>query len=525
MSEKNFLFLLCVFSALCFGAHLDAFEANLMEARNFVTAREMLQDGHWWETTMNGFPRLEKPPLPTWISAIFGSLNPKMPAYLLRIPAAIMGLLLVVWTYFLAKDFFENTNAARWASICAASSLLIIEMAKTGTWDIYYVSFAIGSFVYFFRGLQSTNSHFNFLIGGMLFGCSILSKGPVAGIMFIAFLSALFISENMKAMFKQWKGIILFGLLAGLIGFSWPFYNFLFLPDATEAVINKESITWTTKHVKPFYFYLVFPIYSGVWAILLVIALIPKLAKKTVGTKYWSLIIWIAVTLFFFSLLPMKKERYLLPVIPIAALLLGKYLQGLLAEKNRFSSQIFWAAFGILGIGLALSPLALIFIQNSYPLAIQFTTYVGVLLLSGLGLFLLYQLRKNKLNHSLIAVSLIPLIVCLFLIPTAASLHYKNPHFISPADLMKNQELANQEIYGAQEADMRVVYAIGKKLLPIEEAKTIVKEKPIYAIIEYNQAQLTELFPACKIEIIDSSGHHKTAKNYGIQAYKISLKK
>ena len=41
-----------------------------MEARNFVTAREMLIDNNWLMPTFNGEPRYQKPPLPTWIAAI-----------------------------------------------------------------------------------------------------------------------------------------------------------------------------------------------------------------------------------------------------------------------------------------------------------------------------------------------------------------------------------------------------------------------------------------------------------------------
>lgn len=41
---------------------------SIMEARNFITAREMITDGNWLLTTMNGLPRYEKPPLPTWLT-------------------------------------------------------------------------------------------------------------------------------------------------------------------------------------------------------------------------------------------------------------------------------------------------------------------------------------------------------------------------------------------------------------------------------------------------------------------------
>lgn len=50
--------------------NLDVLDVTIMEARNFITAREMTLDGNWLLTTMNGEPRYQKPPLPTWLAAI-----------------------------------------------------------------------------------------------------------------------------------------------------------------------------------------------------------------------------------------------------------------------------------------------------------------------------------------------------------------------------------------------------------------------------------------------------------------------
>ena len=49
---------------------------DIMEARNMVTAREMVHDGNWLVPTMNGDLRLEKPPLPTWLTAVAETFAP-----------------------------------------------------------------------------------------------------------------------------------------------------------------------------------------------------------------------------------------------------------------------------------------------------------------------------------------------------------------------------------------------------------------------------------------------------------------
>ena len=67
MNNRNLqLFLLFLIAFIAFVANNGAIEANIMEARNLTTAREILQKNNWLEPTMNGELRLEKPPLPKY---------------------------------------------------------------------------------------------------------------------------------------------------------------------------------------------------------------------------------------------------------------------------------------------------------------------------------------------------------------------------------------------------------------------------------------------------------------------------
>ncbi|MHB1108669.1 MAG: ArnT family glycosyltransferase, partial [Lutibacter sp.] len=66
--EKYPLVLLSGVVLLMLLIHLEVPNITIMEARNFITAREMVQDNHWLLTTMNGEARYQKPPLPTWLT-------------------------------------------------------------------------------------------------------------------------------------------------------------------------------------------------------------------------------------------------------------------------------------------------------------------------------------------------------------------------------------------------------------------------------------------------------------------------
>ena len=82
------LLVLCCFAI--FFVNLDALYVNIMEARNFTTAREMLNDGNWLLTTLNGEARYQKPPLPTWLTAFSGAIFGLKSVAAMRLPAAIL---------------------------------------------------------------------------------------------------------------------------------------------------------------------------------------------------------------------------------------------------------------------------------------------------------------------------------------------------------------------------------------------------------------------------------------------------
>ena len=94
--ERNYLVLLIITCAAIFFVNLGSLPVNIMEARNFITAREMLTDGNWLLTTINGEPRYQKPPLPTWLTAFSAAIFGIKSVWALRLPAAIMSLILVL---------------------------------------------------------------------------------------------------------------------------------------------------------------------------------------------------------------------------------------------------------------------------------------------------------------------------------------------------------------------------------------------------------------------------------------------
>ena len=76
MNERLRIWLMAAVVAITFFINNRTLQPDIMESRNLVTAREMVETGQWLVPTMNGELRLEKPPLPTWVSAVVESVSP-----------------------------------------------------------------------------------------------------------------------------------------------------------------------------------------------------------------------------------------------------------------------------------------------------------------------------------------------------------------------------------------------------------------------------------------------------------------
>lgn len=346
--------LVCFFS--CF-LHLGAPQANLMEARNFTAAREMAAGGSWLIPTMNGALRVAKPPLPTWAVAGLQKLTgPTQDPGLLRLPAAVLSTLLVFFFWGLARELTreqpgeaEAPGRTAWlAALVLASTLLLITVGREGQWDIFANSLLMGALWALARGWHGSargagRSGGWFALSGLLLGGSMLSKGPVAP---YAILLPFLLSFGLARLYPARGSLrgrragLLLALLIGLVvGTAWPIYLAVqhTVAPAALAVARVEVTSWTERHVKPFYEYWNFPVFTGIWTPVALLALAVPFARRRAGRyiPYPPALAWLLVALLLLSLVPEKKERYLLPLMPPFALLIAGLLRHLETAFDR----------------------------------------------------------------------------------------------------------------------------------------------------------------------------------------------
>lgn len=324
--DKKYSSIILILSIVSFFSNLWVKDADLMEARNFITAREMVESGNWLIPTLNGSLRFEKPPLPTWITAgIMKLFHNTTDEFLLRIPVAIISVILIFLIYYLVKMLTEKSLYSFIAAFISLTTFMLIKIGNENSWDMYSYVFAFGAVVFFTAGMKKEKIN-NFIISGIFLACSILSKGPVAlyGLI-VPFIISYGYVYGMEKYRKNWKGILI-GLGTGLVlSGIWPVLMLLNYREIFLNVMEKEKDTWTSKHTQGILFYLDYFVYMGIWMFFSVFGMVKKWSReRTEDKKFFDFVfMWNLLVLIFLSLVKMKKKRYGIPIYITSSLMIG----------------------------------------------------------------------------------------------------------------------------------------------------------------------------------------------------------
>lgn len=356
---------------------------NVMEARNFQAAQEIVENGQWLLPTLNGAPRILKPPLPTWCSALMSTLvGDTRQLFWLRLPNGLMGLLLLLFVWLWMRDVYGQ-RAAVFSVLILATTAQFIGEVPIARWDLFACAFGTGGLWATARALaQNRHTPGYFILAILLWAAAYLSKGPVALLLIFVpfFLAQIFLrlggglaghentlppagydpaarlSRMWPATFRSWCLVVGIILLSLVLGHSWWWAVQWHYPQTWQAITG-DLLSKLTQNYEPWYFYVALaPGLLAPWSLLLIVALLlgyriwrsPATAaqEKTAGLErmepharaFSFMAVWALAGLFLLSLASDKKGRYFLMVLPIFAMLLGT-VADLLVRMPIFQSQ------------------------------------------------------------------------------------------------------------------------------------------------------------------------------------------
>ncbi|WP_281323767.1 glycosyltransferase family 39 protein [Flavobacterium sp. IMCC34518] len=463
----NYTFWLFIVACLMLFSHLDVIEVNIMEARNFITAREMATNHHWILTTINDMPRYEKPPLPTWLTAISGIIFGFDCLFGMRLPVVFITLLLVFGTFKLSEKLGLSKKQSFHNGLILITSFYIYFAGRDNQWDMYTHSFMMICILFLWEVLNEQKKLlFNAIMAGLFFGLSFLSKGPISVYaLLLPFLIAYGFTYKFQLKNKKLY-LILVVVLGIIIGLSWPLYVKWADPATYLKVTKIESSRWGNYNTRPFYYYWSFFTQSGIWTVPAFIALLyPYLKNKVSNLKaYQFTLIWTLASVVLLSIVPEKKSRYLLPVLIPMALNTGFYIEYLINNFKNISLKkekgIIYFAFGLIGIICIVIPVG-IFIKVKNDIAGFEIWFLGLTLsLFGIGYVLFTNLRNKNFAKVFYAVIAVQVTVVVFGIPFT-KLILKNPDYASAKAIRDSEKSLAVKTYELNSFTPEIIWDYG----------------------------------------------------------------
>lgn len=488
-----------------YGLNLIDLKVSIMEARNFIVAREMLTENHWFLTTMNDLARYEKPPFPAWFTTpfvyVFGLDN----VWAYRIPTSIFSTLGLIYFFKLIKLWLPK-DLAFYTSLVLGTSFYYIAIRFEAPSDIYtHVNMIIG--IYFLVRQHPYIYLKNMILGGVFLGFSILSKGPVSPYaLLLPFLVAYFISFKLdvKSHFFKVFGFLIIGLV---VGGSWYLYVRFADPQTLLEIADKETGNWTSYNTRPFYYYWSFFIQTGIWTIPAALSLIyPYFIKRVKHQRLYKFsFLWTVIALVLLSAIPEKKPRYLVPVLFPLALNTVLVINFLVNHKtNRFSKLFHYLHYSIillLCIAVIFTPFVLKIVWSDIWFA-----YIFLCILSLVIAFFTFKYLKNKYFKTLFFMNILFILMLTTLAQRKVGVLKANDDYYSLIHLKSENQNLNTYYYG--DLAPEIIWAFGEISTPFNSESNLKKPYRILVTandIEEFRAKYPELHTKQRPQVYDEN--------------------
>jgi len=206
-------------------------EINFAEA-----AREMCASSNYLTVQINFEPFWEKPPLFIWFQAL--SMNMfGVTEFAARLPNAIAGVITLLVLFNIGKTVYNEKFGFIWV-ITYLCSLLTHFYFKSGIIDPWFNLFIFLGIHYFIVSIgpfRNLNKNRDFILSAIFIGLGVLTKGPVALLIFGGTALIFFILDGFK--FKiNFFDFFLYGVIVLFVGGFW-FIIQLFLGN-TQTIID-----------------------------------------------------------------------------------------------------------------------------------------------------------------------------------------------------------------------------------------------------------------------------------------------
>lgn len=348
--------LLMVLAAILFSGLGQRPVYKIQEVRMAETAREMLASGDWLVPRYNGDLRLEKPPLPYWLTAASYALGGVTPAAT-RFPAVIFGLMSTFLLWYFVKRAL-GTEVAINTALTFATSFIALRYFRSGEADAVLLFFIAGASLMGLHILSSGEHSLRWAFG-LFLGLGFLAKGPAAlGIPLATLMLMAFLLRHGKPLIAirdlfSWTGVLLLVLTA----FGWYIWIFWSMPDAATQIISRQvdDTFISGTHPKPVWWYCAhFMEFFAPWGVFLVPAGWRAYRQYRDRREFPAMVVfswvWLIAVLLLLTITVNKQMQYALLLAPPLSIIIGEYLASNTGGFLQINRALFWL-FGLLALG------------------------------------------------------------------------------------------------------------------------------------------------------------------------------
>lgn len=415
LTRENLGWLLLIAASLYIGyfSHLGTLGfIGPDEPRYAWVAREMAESGDWVTPRLYGKPWFEKPVLYYWGAALsfqwFG-VNERSA----RLPSAISALLATLALGWLASRLFGRVTG-RWLLVLLPTSVSMIGFSHAASMDMPFsamlilamvaAAIAVGPAPLPWNGSHRRVQWLTLMAFGVFLGAATLAKGPVA-IVLAAGSIALWALATRR--WNEASRLIHPVALLAFCATALPWYALCAArnPEFLSVFLLEHNfaryLTPVFRHEQPFWFYIPVLVAGLFPWILLLIADLYRAARRpreevVARPKVAFLLAWALFPVLFFSLSKSKLPGYILPSLPVFAVLAACRAASLLDKPRRIAGDVFAALVAgtpLLAAGICSWGFDRLF-QASAPA--KLVPFLSVTMFLGLAACLVLAVRRNR---------------------------------------------------------------------------------------------------------------------------------
>jgi 4-amino-4-deoxy-L-arabinose transferase-like glycosyltransferase len=225
--NKKIVFIIAVIGAILYIPFLGSVHLFDWDEINFAeSAREMIVSGNYLDVQINFEKFWEKPPLFIWLQVLSMKLF-GINEFAARFPNAIIGIISLISLFLVGKNVKSTKFGLIW-TVFYAGSLLPFLYFKSGIIDPLFNLFIFLGIYFFYRfSIVDTKKWVAISISATFIGLGILTKGPVALLIFGLTVFVYMIFKNKYKQFLHVRVIAMYVFVVSFVGGFWFILQYL----------------------------------------------------------------------------------------------------------------------------------------------------------------------------------------------------------------------------------------------------------------------------------------------------------